>query len=790
MDGNTGKISQLLLKLESLKKRQDEFSVEIEHLRLEINSLRKKELKQKAFNVEQDIEATVRQKTEVHKETTTTKQEIQPPIKESTDKERPSVKEPKPASVKSDIEKFIGENLINKIGIVITVIGVSIGGKYAIDNELISPLTRIVLGYLIGAGLLGFAMKLKKNYENFSAVLLSGSIAIMYFITYFAYSFYELLPQIPAFILMVMFTGFTVVSALHYNRQVIAHIGLVGAYAIPILLSNDSGRVVILFSYMLIINMGILAIAVKKYWKWLYYNSLAITWIISFIWSVKKYEYEDFTIALTFFTLFFIVFYSAFVSYKLIKKEKFLAVDVVLLLVNSFIYFGLSYITIYYYKSGEYYVGLFTLFNALVHFVVSVIIHKQKLADRNLFFLVAGMVLVFITIAIPIQLEGDWVTLLWAGEAALLFWIGKTKSVPVYEKLSYPVMFLAFMSVMHDWGNYRDSILYLESSERSITPILNIHFLSSVIVCAAFGFINVLNRNQKYPKALNHKRFFPKVLMFLVPSIFFVSLYYAFRLEISLYWQQLYETGGVAPIGNSNEYFSEIRNGNYLLFKTVWIYIYSMLFVSLIGIINIKRLKINRLGLFNLLLIAIVSIMFLSQGLYSLSELRENYLLQVDADYFKIGVINLWIRYVAFVFLSLMLVVAYKYLKQEFITWRLKVVYDFFLHTVILWVASSEVINYLDIIDSSQSYKLGLSILWGIYALFMIILGIKNKQKYLRIGAISLFGVTLIKLFFYDISHMETIAKTVVFVSLGVLLLIISFLYNKYKHIISNEVKE
>jgi uncharacterized membrane protein len=50
-----------------------------------------------------------------------------------------------------------------------------------------------------------------------------------------------------------------------------------------------------------------------------------------------------------------------------------------------------------------------------------------------------------------------------------------------------------------------------------------------------------------------------------------------------------------------------------------------------------------------------------------------------------------------------------------------------------------------------------------------------------------LFAVTLLKLFFYDISYLDTISKTIVFVSLGILLLIISFLYNKYKNLISGE---
>ena len=72
------------------------------------------------------------------------------------------------------------------------------------------------------------------------------------------------------------------------------------------------------------------------------------------------------------------------------------------------------------------------------------------------------------------------------------------------------------------------------------------------------------------------------------------------------------------------------------------------------------------------------------------------------------------------------------------------------------------------------------------YSLALIVLGIWKKKKYLRVTAIVLFGATLIKLFFYDISHLDTISKVIVFVSLGLLLLIISFLYNKNKDKIFN----
>jgi len=154
-------------------------------------------------------------------------------------------------------------------------------------------LFRIIFGYLSGTVLFLLAMKLKKNYENFSAVLLSGSMATMYFITYSANYYYEFIPLLPAFILMTIFTAVTVGAALRYDKEIIALFGLVGAYAVPFLLNDNSGRVEIMFSYMAIINAGILIISFKKYWKTLYYSAFFLTWLIFFVWYSTHYRNND-----------------------------------------------------------------------------------------------------------------------------------------------------------------------------------------------------------------------------------------------------------------------------------------------------------------------------------------------------------------------------------------------------------------------------------------------------------------------------------------------------------------
>ena len=747
-------INELEEKLSSLISKQNNISNEIRELRDKFNVLKNS----------RTYESTANSQTEkpVY-ETTETKQVVE---------KQETVSMPKPPPVfeklpetefntnKSNLEKFIGENLINKIGIVITIIGVAIGAKYSIEHQLISPLVRIVLGYLTGLGLLGVGIKLKEKYFNYSSVLVSGAIAILYFITYAGYSFYDLFPQAFAFALMTIFTVFAVIAAIHYNRQVIAHIGLVGAYAVPFLLSDGSGQVAVLFSYMAIINIGILIIAYKKYWKSLYYFSFALTWIIYLMWYWVSYKPESqLSLALAFLSVFYAIFYVVFLVYKLIRKEKFAAIDILPLLVNTFLFYGIGYSIIQSDATGDELLGLFTLANAIIHFAVGVVIYKQKLADKNLLYFIVALVFVFITIAIPVQLDGHWVTLLWLAEAFMLFMFGRIKQVSIFEKIAYFLMLFAFVSLIHDWtNNYGYFALF--------TPVFNVQFLTSILFVAAFACIVYVLYTSKYPPAFIPQKTVATIINFGVPAILLIVLYFSIRLEIVSYLYQ-----------------------NFNL-KQVWKINYSLLFVSVLTLFNIIKLGNRKFGIFTIILSVVFLFWFLTMGLYALSELRYAYL--NPNDYYLSTIFNIVVRYICLTFVGLTLYTLYKQLNQNYlqpVSSEVRMSFDCLLHVTLLWIFSSELISWLDITGVSQTYGFGLSILWGIYALMLIVLGIWKKKKHLRIGAIILLGITLIKLFFYDLKSFDTISKTIVLIVLGVLLLTISFLYNKYKHLITDENK-
>lgn len=655
------------------------------------------------------------------------------------------------------------------------IIGVGIGAKYAIDNDLISPLGRIIIGYAFGFGLLGFAVKLKEKYLNFSAVLLSGGMAIMYFITFFAYGLYGLFNQSTAFVLMLIFTVFTVASAINYNRRIIAHIGLVGAYAIPFLLSNDSGNYAFLFGYVTVINVGILALSVKKYWLSLFYSSFVFTWLIYAVWYLTKYSGEaNFNLALFFLTTFFLIFYLTFLAYKLVSKEDISVENVGMIMANSFIFYGFGYSILENQPGYENQLGLFTAVNAAIHFAFAFAFSRVKTVSANLVYLLSALVLTFITIAVPVQFDGNYITLIWAAEATILFRIGRAKQISLYENYSFPLMVLASASLLKDWAHLYE---YYSSAETALSPIFNPYFATAIFFVAAFGLINYINRDADYEPTAPIDVI--KIAHYALPSVFLFVLYNAFRIEISNYYHYRYVRDALD---------SRIYNSDLQLFNFIWQINYSMLFFSVLSFVNVKKLKSYALGFVNLGLNALILLVFLAAGLYLLGDLRESYLTQ-SAELFPRTILHIFIRYISYAFVAVLIYSIYRYLRQSFIKENLSerdsaYAFDFILHVSLLWILSSELVNLMDIFGYNDSYKLGLSIFWGIYSLALIILGISRNKKHLRVGAIALFAVTLAKLFLYDIAELGTISKTVVFISLGILLLIISFLYTKYRHLI------
>lgn len=329
----------------------------------------------------------------------------------------------------SSLENLIGLRLIHLIGIIVLVVGLSLGVKYAIDANLISEKARILLAYLAGGALLFFAFRLKKAYAGFSAILFSGAVSSVYFTTYAAFVYYGLLSFTVTFVLMVLFTIYTVFEAIRYDRQEIALLGLVGAYGIPFLISPNRGNPELLFLYMAIINAGILALSIKKTWILMGRVAQTITWIIFIGWLATQNAALLKGTGLLFISLFFLLFFLNAIAPRLMRREGLnTAHGYQLLLNNGALFLAALFVFGYSFENSS--IALIALFlSALALLQALLFLFWKETRTRNL---MGYYALALFTTFIGFQWKGIVVSLLWLLAAVVLFIAGvRTKSIPL-----------------------------------------------------------------------------------------------------------------------------------------------------------------------------------------------------------------------------------------------------------------------------------------------------------------------------------------------------------------------
>ena len=733
MNSYKNRLEELNIKLNTCFDHHKQLEKEIFSIKFEISNL--KSTLESEIETSKNISTDTIPKKEPHKETisTTIKKNETNYISNIITKQ-----ETKQESFQTklfDIEKFIGENLISKIGIIITIIGVIIGAKYSIEHNLITPTARISLGYILGGVLLFTAYKLKQKYNNYSAVLASGSMAILYFISYSAYSIYNLFPNLLSFTLMIGITFYTVFIALKYNKSVIAHIGLVGAYAIPFLLSSQSENVVLLLTYVSIINFGIIAISIKRSWKSLYFSAFGFSWLIFISCLIKIVIADSISIFLPFLLVFYLSFYSTFIFYKIINKENFNKIDLFPIFFNT----GIFYVLGCFILLDKNYIGLFTLGNSIFNFGVYYYLKTKKILHSNLFNSTLAFSIIFLTLSIPIQFMGSTIYLLWLIEAIVLLYI----SLKNYNKIclisSYCLGLLSFILYLN---------IIIINQTYGFTSNITIINIIDVVGFAFFYWSHkkIINSNQNFI-------FFKDFINNIIPSILIVSIYYLLFNIISKV---------------IDCYFSSVHYSN---LKTIWLINYTLFFISVLAYLNLKKIKsfvlresILVISLAMLLIYITINLSFIGQNTLILNN----------------NTVDLFNRYSSYFFLIALFVNVKSIFNYKIRIVELKILFDSIIHFTLLYLISFELICW------TESYKLALSILWGIYALGLIIWGISKQIKHIRIAAFILIGCTLIKLFLYDITHLSTISKTIIFISLGIVLLTISYLYNKFKNKINS----
>jgi hypothetical protein len=770
MHENEIKIQALLAKVNELLRRENEFRQEILGLRIQMEQLKQELTNSKPIDHSVPVENAIFEPIEVEPNTTTDSEPIAQP--------KLTMKAASAPGSPSALEKFIGENLINKIGILITIIGVGIGAKYSIENNLISPVTRILLGYAAGIALFGVGYRLKTNYHNFSSVLVSGSITILYFITYFAYSAYELIPGSIAFVLMILLNALSIGMALRYNQQIVALLGLVGAYATPFLLSNDSGNIPAFFTYITLIDVAILIIALRKTWRWVYISSFAVTWLIYITWLLGSYSTNDSALlALVFALVFYLIFLVTFVFPHLISNESMQGRAVIPVLLNSLFFFGAGYTIITAETTDLIWPGVFTLLLSAFHLAMMYALQRSLPLAQVAIRLMGGLGLLFFTLFFPIVFDTHWITVFWASEALLLLWLCRHHDLSELSLASKIVAVLAFCSLQLDWmAHYAESNSTIDFQ----LPFINGVFATSLFCAFVYFFIR---QWQDTLKPTSHKflAILDQFYAYLIPALLLYILLFAPQCEIGAYWSSLERQAYLASLHDESGSSIYLSHSSYDKFSNLWQTVYVFCYTIALFLYNQKKSKNNVFAIIVFGLFALSLLRFLVSGLFELSRLSYDYFHPSGQELMSPTVQVFWLKYALYAILGGLFYVSRTQIRTLELGFKLRHAWEVVANIVVLWIVCFEINQLLGITALTDIDETVSLIFCGVYALSLIVVGIRQKKQHLRILAFVVLGLVLIYFCLLTFPSFNTIQKTIVCIVLGALLLTVSYLYNRIK---------
>ena len=608
------------------------------------------------------------------------------------------------------LETSIGLTLINRIGAITLILGIAFFFKWAVDNEYIGPAGRVELGILGGLLMIaGGDVLWRRGQRVFSQGISAGGVGILYLALYSAFGFYHLLPQGVVFVAMAVTTALSGALALRYGAVAISALGLFGGYLTPILLSTHEDHPWFLFGYVLLLDLGALALVKARRWRVLEVLSFIGTVLIFGGW-LFDFKPEKQTVAVVFALLFYALYAGVVSKQRVMLAAQFLTAA------------ALAYVAE---RSPGLYFPLALAISAA----------GLALADRRVW-----------RSAVSVAFGSFWIfSSLFAGE----YGSGKPVGALFFGFLCGYLLFLAWtpwwLIVRKQPARSQDlAVLALNGAAffGASYWILNpgYHPWMGLFAVALAG-VNLGLGYELWRRESVERRELTPVLLSLGVALSFLTLaapiqFTAWR--ITMAWAL--EAAALSWIG------ARLRSAHMALASAV-------LFV----------LVFARLA-------AIDAWIFTSPQAYS-TLVNQRFVT------FAIAAICLWLS--AWWIRAPALARLGHYVAG---------------HVVMLWALTQEVVGWAARSTAAENRlsveTTSVSILYAIYAVVLVSLGVGTRTAINRILGLGLIGFVVLKLYLFDVWQLGRFYRTLAFVALGVLLLSTSFLYSHFRGVIETWWKD
>jgi uncharacterized membrane protein len=339
-------------------------------------------------------------------------------------------------------------------------IGLGFLTQWAIVNHKLERLPLLLVGLACGGVLLFAGHHWRKAYGAWAQALTGGGIGVLYLSFFASYALYNdpVMPFLPTFGLMFVVTILAVLIALRRESMAIAIIGIVGAFLVPIILSasdlhkpaeaGGESNPGLMIAYILVLDVGIVWLSTFRNWRWFTLLGFAGSLAVYGLWYANSGHDGPVSVAEWGLTGIFLCFVAATTLFHVVGRRAPQLTDQALMSVNAAVYFCVSYALLW----GKYqeWLGPFSVGLCALYAMIGYLALRRSEDNRLLSLFAFAISIVFLTIAIPVQLHrsyASWITAAWAVEGAALVWIAVRQNMPKWQAWGLGAFALALVGL-------------------------------------------------------------------------------------------------------------------------------------------------------------------------------------------------------------------------------------------------------------------------------------------------------------------------------------------------------